>query len=160
LAITAPAATRTNLLNRLPTEVRSLRSMAAPIRVDPRVMQHPRCGGRSSAGRAVACGVPVAEAGGLRAANLATVSRLRAGRSQRGPSGAGLDGPYLAQATRPMKTQTTPGPASARRPPGSATVSPESGGQAGEQAEPGGRVVEERGPVGDHVLELPEQLEA
>src|SRR5262249_13091008 len=34
-----------------------------------------------------------------------------------------------------------------------------SGGQAGELAEAGGRVIEERGPVGDHVLELPEQLE-
>src|SRR5690348_13935651 len=33
-----------NLLNRLPTGVLSLRSTAAPIRVDPRVMQHPRCG--------------------------------------------------------------------------------------------------------------------
>jgi len=45
LAMTAPVATRMNLLNRLPTVVWSLRSIAAPIRVDPKVMQHPRCGG-------------------------------------------------------------------------------------------------------------------
>jgi hypothetical protein len=39
LAMTAPAATRTNRLNRLPTEVWSLRCMATPIRDDPKVMQ-------------------------------------------------------------------------------------------------------------------------
>ena len=36
---------------------------------------------------------------------------------------------------------------------------PWSGGHAGEAAEAGRRVVEERRPVGDYVLELPEQLE-
>jgi hypothetical protein len=44
LAMTAPAATTMNLLNLLPTEVWSLRLTATPIRVDPKVMQHPRCG--------------------------------------------------------------------------------------------------------------------
>jgi hypothetical protein len=44
LATTAPAATTMNLLNRLPTEVCSLRLTAALIRDDPTVMQHPHCG--------------------------------------------------------------------------------------------------------------------
>src|SRR5215475_1773951 len=61
--------------------------------------------------------VPVAEAGGLRAVNLATVSRLRALRSQSAPSGAGLYRPYLAQVTPPIKAQTTPGPSPACRTP-------------------------------------------
>src|SRR5215468_8982480 len=107
--MTAPVATRMNLLNRLPTGVWSLRSIAAPIRVDPRIMQHPRCG----AGRQVAgpwlVGVPVAEAGGRRAANLATLSQLRACRSQSVRQRPAIYRPYLARATRPIKEQTTPG---------------------------------------------------
>src|SRR5689334_15730076 len=49
--MTAPAATTMNLLNRLPTEVCSLRFTAAPIRDDPTVMQHPHCGAGLVTGR-------------------------------------------------------------------------------------------------------------
>src|SRR5215467_13771234 len=94
LAITAPAATRMNLLNRLPTGVWSLRSTAAPIRVDPRVMQHPRCGAGLVTDRRPWVMSPGGGSGGRRAAILATLSRLRAYRRQSAPSGAGLSRPH------------------------------------------------------------------
>src|SRR6516165_360191 len=52
LAMTAPVATRMNLLNRLPTSVWSLLFTAALIRDGPNVMRHPRpAGGRPTLAR-------------------------------------------------------------------------------------------------------------